>query len=973
MKQNWTLDELIDTWLVKGQDLAFVQRHKTPTNQLVVALLLKYFQTTGRFPYRRRDIPRAAIDFISRQLQIEAILLDKYSWRGRTIKYHRRTIRDYLGFREGTVADGERMAEWLVNNVVADESKVDRLMAAVYERYRQEKIEPPTAGRVERIVRSAQRRYSDRFCIEIAAKLPSETKAALDQLLKREPDDQGHIAGYSPFARLKRDAGNVSLKSIKKEAAKLTTIHAVQLPTDLFDNIPAHIIELFRSRVAVERPREVLRHPKPRRYTMLAAFCYLRGREIIDNLVELFINIIKKIEKNAENTMLKQLLEEVHRVQGKKRLLVDIARASVADPDQTVRDTIYPVADPDTLQHIIDEWESEHGYEVELRRVARQSYARHYRRMVPPLLQSLQIQSDTDPLQPLMQAVALIQRYVGTGYTYYPDEESVPLVDVVPAAWQPLVVQHNGSGQQRINRISYELCIFQALREQLRCRAAYVDGANRFRNPKDDLPQDFDEKKDDYYAALQQPQDAKTFVNQLRQQMADALHMLDRGFNDNQWLAIDEHRKHPLRLTPLPAQDDPVHIRLLKQAIQERWSQTPLLDMLKETEMRVGLTDHFHTSGSDVRMDEETQRRNLLLCLYALGTNAGYKRMGGVSSDALRHMRRRYVTKQNLRAAIGAVVNATLAERAPYIWGEATTACAADSKKFAAWDQNLLTEWHIRYRGPGIMVYWHIDKKAACIHSQVKRCSSSEVAAMIEGVLHHCTEMSVDKNYVDTHGQSSVAFAFCHLLGFDLLPRLQPMSRQKLYKPYRTNDEFTNLTPILTRPIRWELIAEHYDEMVRYATALRLGTAEAEAILQRFTKHGVQHPTYKALVELGKAKKSIFLCRYLSSLELRREIHEGLNVVENWNSANGFIYFARGSEIRTNDRESQEISVLALHLLQASMVYINTLMIQRVLREPEWENRLLPEDLRALTPLIYDHVNPYGHFDLDLGTRLQLD
>ncbi|MCO5195616.1 MAG: transposase, partial [Anaerolineae bacterium] len=311
--------------------------------------------------------------------------------------------------------------------------------------------------------------------------------------------------------------------------------------------------------------------------------------------------------------------------------------------------------------------------------------------------------------------------------------------------------------------------------------------------------------------------------------------------------------------------------------------------------------------------------------------------------------------------------------RAPYIWGEATTACAADSKKFAAWDQNLLTEWHIRYRGPGIMVYWHIDKKAACIHSQVKRCSSSEVAAMIEGVLHHCTEMSVDKNYVDTHGQSSVAFAFCHLLGFDLLPRLQPMSRQKLYKPYRTNDEFTNLTPILTRPIRWELIAEHYDEMVRYATALRLGTAEAEAILQRFTKHGVQHPTYKALVELGKAKKSIFLCRYLSSLELRREIHEGLNVVENWNSANGFIYFARGSEIRTNDRESQEISVLALHLLQASMVYINTLMIQRVLREPEWENRLLPEDLRALTPLIYDHVNPYGHFDLDLGTRLQLD
>ena len=126
--------------------------------------------------------------------------------------------------------------------------------------------------------------------------------------------------------------------------------------------------------------------------------------------------------------------------------------------------------------------------------------------------------------------------------------------------------------------------------------------------------------------------------------------------------------------------------------------------------------------------------------------------------------------------------------RLPHIWGEATTACASDAKKFAAWDQNLLTEWHVRYRGPGIMVYWHIDKKAACIHSQVKRCSSSEVAAMIEGVLHHCTEMAVDRNYVDTHGQSSIAFAFCYLLGFRLLPRLRPINRQKLYRPYKTGE-----------------------------------------------------------------------------------------------------------------------------------------------------------------------------------------
>jgi hypothetical protein len=104
-----------------------------------------------------------------------------------------------------------------------------------------------------------------------------------------------------------------------------------------------------------------------------------------------------------------------------------------------------------------------------------------------------------------------------------------------------------------------------------------------------------------------------------------------------------------------------------------------------------------------------------------------------------------------------------------------------------------------------------------------------------------------------------------------------------------------------------------------------------------------------------------------------REIHEGLNVIENWNGANDFILYGRGGEISTNRVEDQEITMLALHLPRACLVYINTLMIQRVLTEPDWFGRLTAEDQRALTPLIWVHVNPYGLFRLDMNKRLAIE
>lgn len=181
------------------------------------------------------------------------------------------------------------------------------------------------------------------------------------------------------------------------------------------------------------------------------------------------------------------------------------------------------------------------------------------------------------------------------------------------------------------------------------------------------------------------------------------------------------------------------------------WSKSTRNHSGTEADLRLGFTQCFKTAADRQAIPQSEVQRRSLLCLYGLGTNAGLKRVIagrlGVSYRELLHTRRRFLQRNALRDAIAMVANGIFAARLPEIWGEGTTSCASDSKRFGAWDQNLMTEWHIRYGGRGIMIYWHVEKKSTCIYSQLKRCSSSEVAAMIQGVLRHCTDMSIERQY----------------------------------------------------------------------------------------------------------------------------------------------------------------------------------------------------------------------------------
>jgi hypothetical protein len=88
----------------------------------------------------------------------------------------------------------------------------------------------------------------------------------------------------------------------------------------------------------------------------------------------------------------------------------------------------------------------------------------------------------------------------------------------------------------------------------------------------------------------------------------------------------------------------------------------------------------------------------------------------------------------------------------------------------------------------------------------------------------------------------------------------------------------------------------------------------------------------------------------------QREINEGLNVVEASNRGKSVIFYGKGGDIATNRRDEQELSVLCLRVLQAALVYVNTLMVQDVLTDDTWTDRLTAADRRGLNPLFWTHV-----------------
>jgi len=375
------------------------------------------------------------------------------------------------------------------------------------------------------------------------------------------------------------------------------------------------------------------------------------------------------------------------------------------------------------LRELVHEFETKGPlYRRTVQTTLKASYSNHYRRGLIELLDVLEFRSNNATHRPELDALDLIKRRADARLTYYPAGESVPTHKGLLGDWTPLVFTDTGKGVRRAVRAVYEICTFQALRERLRCEEIWVVGADRWCNPDEDLPHDFETHRAAHYAALRRPLDPTAFINQLRAEMRDELAALDTVLPKLGWLEIAERGKNgPIRLTDLDAAPEPRNLRRLKAEIRTRWGTVPLIDMLKEAVLRTGCLAGVTAAAGRGDLAPEVLAERLLLAIYAYGTNTGIRAIAGSGrhghgEDDIRYVCRRYLTAEVARMIAVEIANATFAVRAHTVWGAGSTAVASDSTYFGAFDQNLFTEWHSRYGGRGVLIYWHVERKSMAIH-----------------------------------------------------------------------------------------------------------------------------------------------------------------------------------------------------------------------------------------------------------------
>jgi hypothetical protein len=216
-------------------------------------------------------------------------------------------IRRYTGFRFPTAQDKDALAAWLRTQSAPEAPTDTALCECAYTRLRALHIELPTEAELQRIVRAALHGFFQDVHQRVAARLSETMRTALDQLLVVPSGES-----QSAFEHLKAEPSAPGIKPLQQEIAKLQTLRALGVPTDAFADLPWKVLQQLKRRAQNEHASKMREHPPTIRAALLACFVHLRTMEVLDDVVRMMLEIIRRIDTQTEKHLQKELLRDIN-------------------------------------------------------------------------------------------------------------------------------------------------------------------------------------------------------------------------------------------------------------------------------------------------------------------------------------------------------------------------------------------------------------------------------------------------------------------------------------------------------------------------------------------------------------------------------------------------------------------------------------------------------------------------------------
>jgi TnpA family transposase len=946
-------------------DLALVAQRRGDQNRLGFALQLVTVRFLGTFLANPIDVPSGVVAHLGRQLRTaDPTCLSRYLDRPATHREHAGEIRRRYGYRDfSDQPEHFRLVRWLYTRAWLSAERPSLLFDLTTVRLVERKVLLPGVTVLARLVAQIRDRAAGRLWKALAQAPGPEQRTRLEALVIVPEGGRQTV-----LDRLRRAPTRVSGPALVAALDRYVEIRSLDVGRLDLGHVPASRIDVLARYAATAWAATIARMPPARRVATLLAFARVFEATALDDALDVLDSLITELSIEAQRAGRQERLRTIHDLDAAALQLREACEVLLDDAcgDAQLRSTVFArvskqclaeaVARVGALARPLDD-----GYHAEL-----VEQYRRIRRFWPHVLRTVPFQA-TPAGQPVVHALNFLADIEGQ---HQPDLSQAPL-DLIPRGWRRDVI----GPDRQIDRRAYTVCVLGRLQDSLRRRDVFVRPSARWGDPRVKLLQGsaWESARPHVCRILGREETATAEIEALTRRLDETYRRTAANLPTNTAVRLEtQDGRETITLTGLDKLEEPSSLITLREEVAALLPRVDLPEVLLEIQARTGFAGGFtHISEGAARVTDLAV--SLCAVLLAEACNIGLEPLVHPEIPALTRGRLAWVQQNYVRAETLIRANARLVDAQAKIplaqaWGGGEVA-SADGLRFVVPVRTVNAGPNSKYfgTGRGITYYNFTSDQFTGFHGIVIPGTLRDSLFILEGLLEHETGLNPREVMSDTAGYSDVIFGLFWLLGYQFSPRLADLGESRFWRINPAAD-YGALSGLARHRVRTELIARNWDDLLRVAGSLKMGTVSASELTRSLLRSNRPSTLARAIGELGRVAKTLYLLSYVDDETYRRRILTQLNRGEGRHGVARTVFHGQRGEVRQRYREGQEDQLGALGLVVNVLVLWNTLYMDAALTHLRGADaEVKPEDVARLSPLGHEHINVLGRYSFALA------